>query len=418
MLLILAALSTDASARGRNFRVAFVGDPQVDDSLELAYSRRTIYRELRESRDIDLAIIMGDIVNNNPSMLSPSKASLDSLPFPYLCIPGNHDDIATFRQVFGYTDTTFTAVRKSFKWKTSEDAGEGVKFILLNDNRDSRHSGLSEEQKSRLTEVLRRTPQEQMVVLAAHVPLKYCSGKDSIMNIISTHPNTLLASGHLHQAFRTEIPVGEGVVLEEIGVGATCGSWWRGVKEPVLVKDGKTVESRGTVPNARMNCGAPRGYFIVDFSPDGSYRTRYKAVGRDAAQQLSLRRDGDSLYVNVYGGHTGGNVELTLKDSDGRELHLQCRRSGTVAPEVRDIIRYNDSFTRAERRRRRSDFIPMRRLASSHLWSCAVPEGMETAPLTEATVIYHDPWMSLSQHVTIEQPDSQDFSTDILEKNK
>lgn len=406
-----AAFSTAANARGKDFRVAFVGDPQVDDSLELAYARRTIYRELRESRGIDLAIIMGDIVNNNPSLLAPGKASLDSLPFPYLCIPGNHDDISAFRQVFGYTDTTFTLSRKALRWKISgSGASEGIRFILLNDNRDRKNSGLSREQKSKLSKILRSTPQEQTVVLATHVPLKYCSGRDSIMNIISTHPNTLLVSAHLHQVFRTDVPAGNGVAVHEIGVGATCGSWWRGVEEPVLIRDGKPSEKRGTVPNARMNCGAPRGYFIVDFAPNGSYRTRYKAVGRDASQQFSLRRDGDSIFVNVYGGHTGGEVELSVKDKDGKEIRLQCRRSATTAPEVRDIISYNDSFTRAERKKRRRDFIPMRRLASPHLWSCAVPEGMETGRETKVTVIYHDPWMSFIRSVPIGCPSTDDFS--------
>lgn len=33
-------------ARGRVLRVALVGDPQVDDSTEMGYARRSVYREL------------------------------------------------------------------------------------------------------------------------------------------------------------------------------------------------------------------------------------------------------------------------------------------------------------------------------------------------------------------------------------
>lgn len=399
-------LCVTASAAGaRDFRVAFVGDPQVDDSTELDYARRTVYRELRESGDIDLAVIMGDIVNEKPELMAPSKASLDSLPFPYLCIPGNHDERETFRRTFGYMDTTFVAVRKSGKWRLVPDSDKGVRFILMNNNRDDRRSGLSEEQKSWLSEALDRAPQEQKVVLATHVPLKYCCGRDSLYAIVGRHPNLLLVSAHLHQVFRSDITVKDGVEIEETGVGATCGSWWRGVREPALVRGGVEVPERGTVPNARMNCGAPRGYFLVDFRPDGRHSSRYKAVGRDASEQFSLRVEGDSIFVNAYGGHADGEVMLEMHGGNGRKIRVKCLRTNSIAPEVSDIIRYNDSFSRKERRRRRGDFIPMRRLASPHLWSCAVPEGMVIDGKTEVRVTYCDRTMSFSGRVTPERRD-------------
>lgn len=402
---LLAVALASPSAAARDFRVAFVGDPQVDDSTELDYARRTVYRELRESRNIDLAVIMGDIVNDRPELMAPSRASLDSLPFPYLCIPGNHDERETFRRTFGYMDTTFVAVRKSGKWRLVPDSDKGVRFILMNNNRDDRSSGLSEGQKLWLSGIIASAPQSQEIVLATHVPLKYCKGRDSLYAIVGQHPRLLLVSAHLHQVFRSDIAVKDGVEVEEIGVGATCGSWWRGVREPALIRGGAAVEKRGTVPNARMNCGAPRGYFIVDFSRDGSYRSHYKAVGREAADQFSLSSEGDSLFVNAYGGHVNGKVELEMRGCDGRKIRVKCRRTDNIAPEVRDIIRYNDSFSRKERRRRRGDFIPMRRLASPHLWSCAVPEGIVIGGDTEVRVIYSDRTMSFSGKVTPERRD-------------
>ena len=41
-------------ARGRVLRVALVGDPQVDDSTEMGYARRSVYRELYGRRDLDM----------------------------------------------------------------------------------------------------------------------------------------------------------------------------------------------------------------------------------------------------------------------------------------------------------------------------------------------------------------------------
>lgn len=56
-------------ARGRVLRVALVGDPQVDDSTEMGYARRSVYRELRWRRDLDMCIFLGDLVNDNMSLL-------------------------------------------------------------------------------------------------------------------------------------------------------------------------------------------------------------------------------------------------------------------------------------------------------------------------------------------------------------
>ena len=74
-----------------NFRVAFVGDPQVDNEEELRYAQKSIYKELRERKDLDMVIILGDVVNDNTEWLAPSFESLDSLPCPWICVPGNHD---------------------------------------------------------------------------------------------------------------------------------------------------------------------------------------------------------------------------------------------------------------------------------------------------------------------------------------
>lgn len=45
-------------ARGRVLRVALVGDPQVDDSTEMGYARRSVYRDLYGRRDLDMCIFL------------------------------------------------------------------------------------------------------------------------------------------------------------------------------------------------------------------------------------------------------------------------------------------------------------------------------------------------------------------------
>lgn len=335
---VLLSLCLDLSSRGR-LRVAFVGDPQVDNAEELGYARLSVYRELKEEKGIDLAVFMGDIVNEAPHLMAPSKVLMDSIPYPYFCIPGNHDDTEAFRRVFGYGDTTFVA--------------EGVRFVLMDNCREA-HYGFSESQKRWLTSVLEESCARR-TVLCTHVPLKFCA--DSSIAIVGSHDDVLLVSAHLHRVLRGRSSYG----VEEIGAGAACGSWWRGVKT-----DG--------VPYALMNCGAPRGYFIVDFYSNGKYKVRYKAAGRPESEQVSVQVVGDSLFVNVFGGHESGDVSVVLKTSC-RSYRLKCRRSLATAPEVLDVIGFNRSQTRQWRKEHKDEFIPLRNMASPHLWACQLPSG-------------------------------------------
>ena len=122
LILIFLWILVSLPSPARGLRVAFVGDPQVDDSLELEFARKSIYRELMQRKDIDLAVFLGDLVNDKPELLLPTRAILDSLPFRWVCVPGNHDrdlypknpdgkrrlrDLQTYRKIIGHPDTTF-----------------------------------------------------------------------------------------------------------------------------------------------------------------------------------------------------------------------------------------------------------------------------------------------------------------------
>lgn len=389
-------------------RVAFVGDPQVDDARELAYARASIYAELKGRTDLDLVVILGDLVNDKPELLAPSKACLDSLPCPWICAPGNHDkdiysrprkgkvskvaveprpregnaptlaveprpregsaptlavdprprDTRTFRRVLGYTDTTFVL--------------GGICFISMDNVRTvhtaSYEGGLSETQKDFLRDALSSAPGE--IVLCAHIPFSQCEGRDSLAAILSPFAERLLiVCGHTHFVSRGTSPFG----CEEVQAGATCGTWWRGVKGD----DG--------IPLALMNCGAPRGYFVADFKPSwksnksrqsantlhsGWYSLDYKCVGRKTSERMSVSVRDSLLFVNVYGGSAEGKVVIKY---NGRwhtlDLALQ------PAPEVMDIIDFNSSQSREYRRLHKEEYIPMRRIRSPHVWSCPIPKG-------------------------------------------
>lgn len=448
-----------AERQGRVLRVALVGDPQVDNPVEMGYARRSIYRDLRGRRDLDLCIFLGDLVNDNMSLLPESLSVIDSLPFQSFMVPGNHDrdvyrgakssgsmsrprDLSTWRKLVGYVDTSF--VRGN------------VRFIMMNNVRHAAAGmtdyvgGFTEKQKHWLDSVLvtdvarggkmsrgsvdrSRRPSRGKVtpaltILATHIPFSQMKGRDSVLALIPEHTRILYVSGHTHFVSRDDS-------IPEVIAGATCGSWWRGVKD----SDG--------VPYALQSCGAPRGYFVAEISRDGDYRLRYRCVGmddevsvwgvrvecegavrpednivmgKDESEGVTVKEGGGvyRLYINVFGGAPDGVVRVRGgrrwrivsrgngvhdgADAQGfsrKKRDLVCERSTKTAPEVEQVIEFNASMSRDYRKSHRDDFIPLRRKPSTHLWQTT---DFVSGPLpVYVNVVYRDSHMRFRQRVPV-----------------
>ena len=462
-----------AERQGRVLRVALVGDPQVDNPVEMGYARRSIYRDLRGRRDLDLCIFLGDLVNDNMSLLPESLGVIDSLPFQSFMVPGNHDrdvyrgsktsgsmsrprDLSSWRKLVGYVDTSF--VRGN------------VRFIMMNNVRHAAAGmtdyvgGFTEKQKHWLDSVLvtdvarggkmsrgsvdrSRRPSRGKVtpaltILATHIPFSQMKGRDSVLALIPEHTRILYVSGHTHFVSRDDS-------IPEVIAGATCGSWWRGVKD----SDG--------VPYALQSCGAPRGYFVAEISRDGDYRLRYRCVGmddevsvwgvrvecegavrpednivmgKDESEGVTVKEGGfvrakkDSgvyrLYINVFGGAPDGVVRVrgarrwrivshgnevcvdngsdspdAFMGSPRKKRYLVCERSTKTAPEVEQVIEFNASMSRDYRKSHRDEFIPLRRKPSTHLWQTT---DFVSGPLpVYVNVVYRDSHMRFRQRVPV-----------------
>lgn len=448
-----------AERQGRVLRVALVGDPQVDNPVEMGYARRSIYRDLRGRRDLDLCIFLGDLVNDNMSLLPESLSVIDSLPFQSFMVPGNHDrdvyrgakssgsmsrprDLSTWRKLVGYVDTSF--VRGN------------VRFIMMNNVRHAAAGitdyvgGFTEKQKHWLDSVLvtdvarggkmsrgsvdcSRRPSRGKVtpaltILATHIPFSQMKGRDSVLALIPEHTRMLYVSGHTHFVSRDDS-------IPEVIAGATCGSWWRGVKD----SDG--------VPYALQSCGAPRGYFVAEISRDGDYSLRYRCVGmddevsvwgvrvegeeavrtednivmgKDESEGVTVKEGGGvyRLYINVFGGAPDGVVRVRGgrrwrivsrgngvhdgADAQGfsrKKRDLVCERSTKTAPEVEQVIEFNASMSRDYRKSHRDEFIPLRRKPSTHLWQTT---DFVSGPLpVYVNVVYRDSHMRFRQRVPV-----------------
>ena len=393
---------------GRVLRVALVGDPQVDDSTEMGYAQRSVYRELRVRHDLDMCIFLGDLVNDNMSLLPESVGVVDSLPYQCFMVPGNHDrdvyrgpkssmyrqrDLSTWRKVVGYVDTSF--VRGN------------VRFVLMNNVRHSDSGmtdyvgGFTDSQKHWLDSVLNmgvgetrgRKPSRvgvtpALTILVTHIPFSQMKGRDSVLAMVPDTSRLLLVCGHTHFVCRDDS-------LRELIAGASCGSWWRGVKD----SDG--------IPYALQSCGAPRGYFVADIHRDGTYDLSYKCIGRPASEQLSawaVPHDSTGrsyrLYINVFGGSSDGIVRIS---GLGRKTY-SCERSQMTAPEVEQVIRLNASRSRDYRKSHRDEFIPLRRKPSPHLWQTT---GLISGHMpSHVNVLYRDAHMRIRQRVPLQKLES------------
>ena len=386
-LIIALALvfSANAGLCSSPLRVAFVGDPQVDSEKELWYAQKSIYRELRERGDLDLVVFLGDLVNDKVELLEPTRRSLDSLGVPYVCAPGNHD-----KDVYKNADDKMCAKRDTRSFgriihapDTSFVAG-GVRFIVMDDvwinsGYAGYAGGLVESQKEWLAGVVAKT--KEPVVFCTHIPVweLRAEARDSLSAILSPAPDLMFVCGHTHTVVRTTFER-EGRSFHVLDAGATCGSWWRGPK------------GENGVPQSIMNCGAPQGYFVGEFSDKGC-RLSFKAVGRESSDQMAAYADSlGTLTVNVFGGAMEGKLQLR------RGLRwVDVPRADVPAPEILAIKKFNKGISREYRREHKDEIIPALGHASSHIW--VLPES-GVKPGRKLTLRYSDPLMSFKTRTT------------------
>ncbi|MBQ9310304.1 MAG: metallophosphoesterase [Bacteroidales bacterium] len=344
-------------------RLALIGDIQVPDEAALDRVRATVFKDLKGRRDIDFAVLCGDLVEERCDLLPAIKAACDSMPFPVLAVPGNHDrdgallatrTLDTWKKVYGYVDTTFTA--------------KGVRFVFLNSVRNSRVRpkrdyviGTTDSQKKWLDSVLASAKEEHKIVLTHGQLSKAHAGADSLYAILSSHPGVFLVEAHTHRASRFRWKG-----IEEFNVGAPYALTWNADPRTDL-----------------MNCGAPRGYFVADIDSDSEdwIRIAFRSVTASYPGQAHAQIDKKGrLVVNVYGGANYGKVMV-----DGLELV----RLKEVCPETKRLL---SSPVKG---------IPAKKIASTHIWGTELPVEGKYRSGDTLTVSYSDPLMSFTETITI-----------------
>jgi predicted Zn-dependent peptidase len=352
------------------FSLNAIGDVQVSNHQELDYATRTLWPELLKPASATINLFVGDLVNNNLTLYPTILQLMEQLPQQTWTVLGNHDrdvDTVRWRQARSY-NKIFGADMYAFN--------EGrVHFIVLNnvygDGARGYKGHLSGRQLRFVQQDLAYVPKGSLIVLSMHIPLAHTDNRQELFDLLEGRGDILAVTGHLHQVNRF-FHNGDGVRVHELGVGASCGFWWVGEKD----SDG--------VPTALQQEGTPRNYFVLDFD-DNRYTLRCKAIGRDAAHQMTIHVTGiDTLdthlrdmkdvpdhlaMITVYGGCDSTVVRCRI---DGGAWQL-CRKEMLIDPNVARTREMNLQKIYPTRYNRIN---PMRRRESHQLWTFALPEDV------------------------------------------
>ena len=158
----------------------------------------------------DLVLVTGDITNSGQLAEAAQAASLlSNLNVPYYIVPGNHDDNAQLRSVFGVRSCP--SLSDEFIHYTIE--GFDLRLIAMDSTKPKQSGGKNCKKRAAwLDECLLQAPEQPTIIFMHHPPLKFGTletdsdgfeGADLLADVVSKYSNIeRIICGHIHsQAF-------------------------------------------------------------------------------------------------------------------------------------------------------------------------------------------------------------------------
>ncbi|WP_127125269.1 calcineurin-like phosphoesterase C-terminal domain-containing protein [Georgenia sp. SYP-B2076] len=406
------------------FDALVFADPQTRNSGEIGELRQDVIAELVGS-DAAFGLTVGDVVNDPLSLIPEHNAAVAEIGIPWWSLPGNHDmdydapsdehATDTFKSVFGPTNYSFDY---------------GQVHVVAMDNVEKTGTGsayrgsLSEQQLQWLANDLAQVPDDALVVIATHIPLKSdastsaggnTANLEGLFDVLADRENVYSFSGHdtsnswqmylgEEDGWTGAKPFHQQVLAEVRGGGWTTGP----------------IDERG-VSAADMADGNPNGYYTMSF--DGTdYTARYKAASLPADFQMRLSFSGGegdvtrvpsgpsgsgdfaeavqyhprdwngerwaipTVTANVFDGGARHTVEVSI---DGRPFAAMTR-SAPVDDPYMTTLRAAYLGTPEQ---------PAKPEPSSHLWTAGLPNNIAPGQHT-VTVRSTDPYGQVSESTT------------------
>ncbi|MCX8254825.1 Calcineurin-like phosphoesterase [Beijerinckiaceae bacterium RH AL1] len=361
------------------FDVLLMTDPQPETTAELEYVRDDVISGLFGT-NAAFGMTLGDLMFDDLSLYHRYNRIVATLGLPWWNVGGNHD--------LDYEAPDGTRARDTWKrvfgapYYAHEHANalfimlDNVDYLGLNTGKEAGVRGayrgrFSADQLTFVKNLLAETPQEKLIVLAFHIPLRtYLDPKDPANNTDNTGDLLALLGdrpsvsfcGHTHSTEHHYLGAEDGfpnrVAHHHHVLAAASGSWWSG-----------PLDHRG-IACADQWDGTPNGTHVL--SIDGNaYTTRFvpaaepagsrmrislqtqnhqsdREVMREVAMDPLLRSpitsdqaDGTRVVVNVFDGGPRTSVSYAL--DDGHPIEMQ--RVAKVDPFVAQLYgRYPDTI--------------------------------------------------------------------------
>ena len=295
-------------------------DPLLPPNLgnqQLSFLRKDFVDELTDV-DADFVMVAGDVINDDLDLYPRHNRIMSALGIPVWNVPGNHDlnfkspnqrySTQTFIRTFGpdyysfdYGDVHFVAMNNVYYLGNADPFGEGNgsprRFDPgLPDGGAAYRGQVPETQLEWLANDLAHVPEDKLVVVFMHIPLKTLaiSGQntigagnintvnlDELLAVLDETPHVYSFSGHdTSNSWRLQLGEEEGrspylEPVEHQVLAEVRGGGWSG-----------PFDERG-VRASDMSDGSPNGYYFFDF--DGhTVSTRYQAASKPVNLQMRI----------------------------------------------------------------------------------------------------------------------------------
>ena len=377
----------------RRFDVVVFTDPQPETDVEVDFIRDDVLPALRGT-GARFGLSLGDEMFDDLSLYDRYNRILGTVGLPWYNIGGNHDlnyevpdrrhARETFKRVFGPPTYAF--------------AYAGAVFVMLDDvdylgadpsapKGAGRYQGrLAASQLDFVRNLLARVPEDSLVVLSLHIPLRtYLDdtpaqnlvNRAELLKLLSGRRYTFSMSGHTHTTEHHYLGAAEGFDGPEPHhhhvLTAVSGSWWSG-----------PFDHRG-VAVADSRDGTPNGFHIL--SIDGNrYETRFVPAKEPDGRQIrvsvlsqfhdEMRRDyrpgallqprlparevrAALVVANVFDGGPRTRVTLSVGATDP----VAMTRHLGPDPFVQEVYARNEATKKSW----------VQAVPSSHLWAARLP---------------------------------------------
>ncbi|HEY5205339.1 MAG TPA: calcineurin-like phosphoesterase C-terminal domain-containing protein, partial [Roseiarcus sp.] len=277
------------------FNVVMVTDPQPETGAEVDFIREDLIQALA-GVDASFGLTAGDIMFDDLSLYPRSNAIMGTIGLPWWNIGGNHDlnleapdrkySRETFKRVFGpnyyaffYAQTLFLMLDDvNYFGSDPHKAGAGDKY----------EGRLDDEQLEFVRNVLAHTPDDTLVIIVMHIPIRTfldnepyqnLQDRDAFFALFEGRRYTVSFAGHTHTTEHHYFDAADGwkgaAPHHQHVLTTLSGSWWSG-----------PYDHRG-VPSADSRDGTPNGFHIL--SVDGlTYATRFIPAKEPNGRQMRL----------------------------------------------------------------------------------------------------------------------------------